>query len=100
MLARAKGKQKAAPKRNGADLEDEPDAKCVKRRGRLAGAANYNDDDLDVLLDRVEEYLPIGGLSWNTVGTSFNKWAVSMGCPERMVKSLEAKFKQVHIFSS
>lgn len=96
--AKVKGKQKAVPKRKGQDLVDEPDAKRIKRRGRVAGTANYSDEDLDALLDLLEEYLPVGGLSWNAVTTSFNEWAVTSGRPERSPKSLEAKFKQVYSF--
>lgn len=94
--AKSKGKQKVAPKRKAQDIPEEPESKRVKRgRGRVAGTSNYNDDDLDALLDLIEDVLPVGGLSWNSVTSSFNEWALLNSRPECSLKSLEAKFKQV-----
>ena len=96
--AKAKGKQKAAPKRKGADPVEEPEAKRVKRRGRVAGTANYSEEDIDALLDYTEDILPAGALSWNSVMASFNEWALAHSRPERSAKSIENKFKQVSPF--
>lgn len=66
-----------------------------KQKGRAPGTSNYTEVDIDALCDTVEEHLPLGGKAWNTVGDDYNEWALENGRPERTVKSLEAKFKQV-----
>ncbi|KAG6808002.1 hypothetical protein H0H92_005725 [Tricholoma furcatifolium] len=75
---------------------EEPEMKKTKKRGgRSSGVANYSGDDIDMLLDIVEERLPIGGNSWNSCANEFCDWAKENGRPIRTVKSLEAKYKQL-----
>ncbi|KIY47574.1 hypothetical protein FISHEDRAFT_27910, partial [Fistulina hepatica ATCC 64428] len=64
-----------------------------RRRGRSAGAPNYSADDKEALLDCVEQLLPVGAKGWEQLAVEFNVWAVENGRPERLTKSLEAKFK-------
>ena len=87
LSAKAKGKQKEVDSQNS-----------KRKHGRAAGTANYSDEDMDQLLDLLEAYLPPGAKAWNRVGDEFNGWASENGRPERTVKSLEAKFKQVCFF--
>ncbi|KDR67831.1 hypothetical protein GALMADRAFT_216203 [Galerina marginata CBS 339.88] len=82
-------KRKALP----GDIEG-PAAK-KKRGGRVNGAPNYSEVDVDALLDIVEVRLPVGPIGWTQVGEDFGKWAKSEGRPERTAKSLENKYKQL-----
>ena len=77
-----------------ADLDPDSVDKPAKR-GRPSGAGNYSDDDIASLLDFVEAELPLGHRGWNRVHSSFNKWARRHDRPDRLLKSLETKFKQV-----
>jgi len=101
--AKAKGKARAiddvAPvnrkrKAPSAPLSSEP-AKKPARRGRQHGAPNYNEDDIDALLDACEACLPAGAKSWSAVEVTFAEWAEENERPARSSKSLELKFKQV-----
>lgn len=91
--ARRKGKQKARkPKvHNAVDLDDQ----VVAKRGRPSGAGNYSENDITALLDITAEELPLGQRGWTTIHLQYAKWAHKNGRPERTVKSLETKFKQV-----
>ncbi|KAF9642068.1 hypothetical protein BDM02DRAFT_3193972 [Thelephora ganbajun] len=64
-------------------------------RGRTRGAANYCPREVEVLLDLVEDELPVGAKGWNTVGTKFREWTITTGRPARTDRSLEAKYKQL-----
>ncbi|KAG2138461.1 hypothetical protein DEU56DRAFT_944770 [Suillus clintonianus] len=64
------------------------------KRGRQQGAPNYNEDDIDALLDACESCLPVGAKSWNIVEATFARWANDNDRPARSSKSLELKFKQ------
>ena len=64
-------------------------------KGRTRGAANYRPRELEVLLDLVENKLPIGAKGWNAVGTRFREWAVIAQFPAHTDCSLELKYKQV-----
>jgi hypothetical protein len=70
-----------------------------KKRGRQQGAPNYNEDDIDALLDACESCLPVGAKSWNVVEATFAQWANDNDRPARSSKSLELKFKQVSLLS-
>ena len=56
-------------KHGASTASEEPEAK--KRRGQAAGVVNYSSDDLDVLLDILEETLPISAKAWNAAGDHF-----------------------------
>jgi hypothetical protein len=71
------------------------DEKPIAKRGRRTGAGNYTEGDLAQLLTLVEEELPIGQRGWKKVHEKFAKWAKKNNRPERDVKSVEAKYKQV-----
>jgi hypothetical protein len=85
-----KGKRKAIP--DDGDQDTKP-----AKRGRPAGSGNYNDEDLTALLDFVEEELPLGQRGWRAVHTKLNKWAHQHQRPERPLKSVETKYKQVRL---
>jgi hypothetical protein len=65
------------------------------RRGRTRGAPNYKPREVQVLLDLVEEELPIASKGWKAVGSRFREWATAAEHPTRTDRSLELKFKQV-----
>ena len=96
----SKGKQRAdAPvntslrkRKHDADADD--DVKPAKR-GRPHGSGNYSQDDLKTLLDLAERELPLGQKGWQVIHRKYVKWAQKHNRPERALKSLETKFKQV-----
>ncbi|KAH7919464.1 hypothetical protein BV22DRAFT_971252, partial [Leucogyrophana mollusca] len=103
-----KGKENAvaAPKKWNIDTEDgkrgtkrkaplDAEDKKPSKRGRPSGAGNYSHDDVMALLAFVEKELPIGQRGWQTVHTHYIKWARTHERPERSLKSLETKFKQL-----
>ncbi|KAG2029932.1 hypothetical protein BDR03DRAFT_1096175 [Suillus americanus] len=65
-----------------------------KKCGHQQGAPNYNEDDIDALLDACESCLPVGAKSWNVVEATFAQWANDNDCLACSSKSLELKFKQ------
>jgi hypothetical protein len=69
------------------------------KRGRPHGAGNYSSDDIKVLLDFVEEEIPLGQRGWKAIHQRFSKWAQRHRRPQRTVKSLDTKFKQVRGFT-
>jgi len=69
-------------------------------RGRTRGAPNYKRQEVQVLLDLVEEELPIASKGWRVVGCQFRDWAVVAGYPARTDRSLELKYKQVSLIST
>ena len=68
------------------------------RRGRTRGAPNYKPREVQVLLDLVEEELPIASKGWRVVGSQFRDWVVVTEYPARTNRSLELKYKQVCLF--
>lgn len=64
-------------------------------RGRTRGTPNYKPREVEVLLDLVEEELPIASKGWKVVGARFRDWAAGVKRPERTDRSLELKYKQV-----
>lgn len=82
---KGKGKAKAAP---------EP-AKGSAHTGRQPGSHNYNDDDIETVLDIAEDLLPIGQNAWAEVTRRFNTWAEDNGRPSRTQKPLKTKFESV-----
>lgn len=95
--SRHTSKQRPLPeeplKRKYTSDTEEPMEKSNKR-GRPNGAGNYSSKDITALLDFTESELPLGQRGWSSVHQKFTKWARSNGRPERIAKSLEAKFKQ------
>ncbi|CDO74522.1 hypothetical protein BN946_scf184846.g3 [Trametes cinnabarina] len=63
--------------------------------GRQPGSSNYNEDDLDALLDVVQEDLPIGQKMWQRVTDQFNDWARVNSRPPRTQKPLKTKFESL-----
>jgi hypothetical protein len=70
-----------------------------KKCGRQQGAPNYNEGDIDALLDACESCLLVGAKSWNVVEATFVQWANDNDRPARSSKSLKLKFKQVSLLS-
>ena len=64
-------------------------------RGRTRGTPNYKPREVQVLLDLVDEELPIASKGWKTVGAQYRDWAAVAEHPARTDRSLELKFKQV-----
>ncbi|KAK7444569.1 hypothetical protein VKT23_015247 [Stygiomarasmius scandens] len=99
--AKAKGKAKANPPddaRKGSakrKAADPPELAEKHQKGRTAGSANYNAEDLEILFQILRERLPLGPKGWMEVEGLFNEEAQSTGRPGRTAKSLELKFKQL-----
>ncbi|KAJ7740213.1 hypothetical protein DFH07DRAFT_965396 [Mycena maculata] len=73
------------------DTDEEP----ITKRGRRKGSLNFSKDDVTNLLDNVDKRLPLGQKGWKAVAVGYAKRARNTGRPERDVKSLEAKYKQL-----
>lgn len=99
---KGKGKERAGradeltsrKRKQPADFDD--DTRSTKR-GRPQGAGNYSQEDLKALLDATQAELPLGQRGWQNIHAKFTKWARKHGRPDRALKSLETKFKQVCI---
>jgi len=90
----------ANPKKRPRDDDPDNDDDAVRtRRGRPNGSNNYSSLDKKILLDMVEEELPLGQRGWQAIYLKFSQWARTNGRPERKVTSLETKFKQVRFKS-
>lgn len=63
--------------------------------GRPLRRPNFTDNDKQELLQLVENTVPLGQISWKSIGRQFNEWAKHNCRPERLYKSLETKFKNV-----
>jgi hypothetical protein len=94
---KGKGKAKATDQNAAESSKKVPTG--VKRKGRQAGASNYNEEDLDSLLEHARELLPLGEKGWKDVAEVFNRDATAAGRSVRTHKSLETKFKQVCFFA-
>lgn len=64
-------------------------------QGRTRGAPNYKAREIEILLDLVDDELPIASKGWRVVGSRFRDWASVAQQPARTDRSLELKFKQV-----
>jgi hypothetical protein len=78
--------------------DDEEDEDTSKRR-HPRGAGNYQPGDVSALLDFVEKEKPLGQRGWQAIHRRYTRWACLNRRPERTLKSLETKFKQVRSFS-
>jgi len=74
---------------------DSKDNVIQQGRGRPLGAGNFTDKDLQALLDIVAHVLPAGAHGWCKVQWTFAHWSCKNSQPERTVKSIESKYKQV-----
>jgi hypothetical protein len=92
-----KGKGKGRASFN-ADKKRKRDDDEKGKKGRTKGAANYRDDEVQLLLDLAEAELPVGAKGWRNVGINHRQWCRENGRPERTDKSLKTKFKQVRSF--
>jgi hypothetical protein len=84
-----------SPKHKAATHTDIEDFEKPSKCGCPTGTGNYSEDDITALLDCVEEELPLGQRGWRRLHTKFIKWACEHDCPERQLKSLGTKYKQV-----
>ena len=64
-------------------------------KGRARGAPNYRPREVEILLDLIEDVLPIGAKGWGAIGARFREWATVAEYPARTDRSLEVKYKQV-----
>lgn len=82
------------PQKHARAIEDDEDGTRAKR-GRPNGSNNYSTADVKVLLDLVEDELPLGQKGWQLIHSKFTQWATRNGRPHHKAASLETKFKQV-----
>ena len=66
-----------------------------RKVGRQAGAKGYSDEEVDLLLDIFEKYLPAGSNQWTAVAKSYNLSATVQGFSQRDEASLKQKFEKV-----
>jgi hypothetical protein len=97
---RKNGKQRAddvdeLSSRKRKHIADADDDIKPSKKGRPQGSGNYSQDDLKALLDLTEAELPLGQRGWKVIHVKFVQWARKHKRPERALKSLETKFKQV-----
>ncbi|KAJ6527142.1 hypothetical protein B0H19DRAFT_1385536 [Mycena capillaripes] len=85
-----KGKKRGLPY-DSSDNSDVP----VAKRGRPQGSSNYNKDNTKQFLKLAAKLLPIGAKGWKALTINFNQWAIENERPERDVKSLETKYRQL-----
>ncbi len=85
----------ARPNSNAPDKEDNLQQ---VRRGRPAGARNFNEEETSQLLQLTRDAAPMGNLTWQQIGDLYNEWAKHNRRPERPAKSLETRFKAVRPF--
>ena len=63
--------------------------------GKLSGALNYSDDNVDALLDEVASVEPIGVDNWALVVSDFNEYAIENVRPKCDMESLKRKFDKM-----
>jgi hypothetical protein len=107
---KGKGKERAVDVGKGKDsgagssrkrkqVSDDKEDEDTSKLGRPHGAGNYQPGDVSALLDFVEKEKPLGQRGWQAIHRRYTHWARLNHHPERTLKSLETKFKQVHSFS-
>jgi hypothetical protein len=69
-------------------------SKCVKH-GRQPGSLGYSPADLIVMLDLIENHLPISAKEWEKVAAEYETYCKERNCATHTAKALELKFKQV-----
>ena len=60
-------------------------------------ASDYKPCEVEILLNEIEEELPIASKGWKIVGAQFRDWAIVTEHPARTDRSLELKYKQVSL---
>jgi hypothetical protein len=79
--------------RSDSDEEEVSVSPTKSRSGRQAGALNFSDDEIYVLLDIMDDIKPTGALAWGRVAGEYN---INVA-PERQrsTNSLEQKYRRV-----
>lgn len=65
------------------------------RAGRKLGQKNYSGVEIEKLLEKVEDVVPLGSNHWAVAGQRYNDWAVESGAPCRDNSMLKQKFDQL-----
>jgi hypothetical protein len=86
------------PREAAALSDDSAEELLPTKRGRPSGSTNFHNAEVQKLLDLVESGRPQGPKGWHKVSVLYNNWALRGRRPERTLKSLESKFKQVMYF--
>lgn len=87
-------KKRGRPVGSGKPKEKAPDVP-KPRGGRAVGSVNFGADEMAMLVEIVEQHLPIGGHGWDEVLREYNAWAKKEGFRERDQRSLKQKFDKV-----
>ncbi|KAH7907608.1 hypothetical protein BJ138DRAFT_1129056 [Hygrophoropsis aurantiaca] len=95
-----KGKENIRPgskraRDDESDDDDDDNGEPKPKRGRPFGPGNYSPSDVKALLGFIENELPLGQRGWKAVHTRFVQWARKHKRPQRALKSLETKYKQL-----
>lgn len=64
-------------------------------KGKRAGAPNYNQEDVDKLLEILDVEEPLGANDWALVESLHNSWATEEDRPVRDADSLKSKFDKL-----
>ena len=70
---------------------EKPSKPPPKRGGKTRGVCNYTLEDLNILIDIMEDVLPVIEIHWTQVTSRYNLWAQENTCPSRDSTSLQKK---------
>jgi hypothetical protein len=74
-----------------------PDSEHSSRAGRVKGAKNFSEEELELLLDLAERFLPNSRRKWAALQEAYMQVARERGWVFRTSESLQQKFERISI---